>query len=303
MDFGKVENIDEIDFTLPPDALQTEQMFAGLKGHKKTEAQIFVGCAKWGRKDWVGQIYPNGTKEKDYFSVYAKNFNSIELNATFYRIPTEKTILDWKSKVSKGFHFSPKFPQSITHIKRLKNALDLTLEFYDIIMRLEENLGTMFLQLPPNYGTKNYPDFEKYIDSLPGDIPVAVEFRHKDWYIESPVVNECFEMLKEKKIGTVITDAAGRRDCVHQRLTTPDAFIRFVGNSLHPTDYKRIDDWVQRLKTWLDKGLRNVYFYMHQHEEQHSPILVTYAIKEMNKRCGLSLQLPHLLNDDNNSLF
>ncbi len=297
MDFGKVDNIDEIDFTLPPDAVQTEQMFAGLKAGKTHKPQVYIGCAKWGRKDWVGQIYPPGTKEKDYFGIYAKNFNSIELNATFYRIPTEKTIKDWKSKVNKDFHFCPKFPQTITHFSRLKNADGQTNEFYDIIRGLEENLGTMFLQLAPNFGPKNYPDFEKYISSLPTDVPVSVEFRHKDWFVESPVVNECFEMLKEKKIGMVITDAAGRRDCVHQHLTTPDAFIRFVGNSLHPTDYKRIDDWVQRMKIWLDKGLRTLYFFMHQHEEQHSPILVTYTIKEMNRHCGLNLQLPHLLND------
>lgn len=92
----------------------------------------------------------------------------------------------------------------------------------------------------------------------------------------------------------VITDAAGRRDCVHQRLTTPHAFIRFVGNSLHPTDYQRVDDWVKRIKQWLDEGLQSVQFYMHQHEEFYSPELCVYLIKALNKECNLNLTVPVL---------
>lgn len=295
MDFGKLDNIDAVDFTLPPDRLETDQLFSELH-HKPTKhPDFFVGCAKWGREDWIGQVYPEGTKEKDFFAIYAKNFNAIELNATHYRTPTSKTVLDWKSKVDKDFRFSPKFPQTISHFKRLKNAHDATMSFYDAMKLFEENLGTSFLQLPPNFGPKNYLDFEKYIDDLPTDLKVCVEFRHKDWFIDSPVVNEAFQMMKEKKVGTVITDAAGRRDCVHQWLTTDEAFIRFVGNGLHPTDYTRTIDWAHRIKDWLDKGLKTVYYYMHQHDERHTPVLIDYAIKELNKVCQTKLQEPRLL--------
>jgi len=296
MDFGKLSNIDNIDFTLPPDRLQTIQLFNELKNKSAKKQQFFVGCAKWGRQDWIGQIYPEGTKEKDFFSIYAKNFNAIELNATHYRIPTEKTVLDWKSKVDDTFHFCPKFPQSISHFKRLKNAHDQTMSFYDAIKLFGKNLGTSFLQMPPNYGPKNYLDFEKYIDSLPTDLKVCVEFRHKEWFLDTPIVNEAYQMMNEKGVGTVITDAAGRRDCVHQLLTTPEAFIRFVGNSLHPTDYTRVDDWIGRINDWLKKGLKTMYFFMHQHDERYSPVLIDYAIKKLNKAAKTNLQEPQMLN-------
>ena len=73
------------------------------------------------------------------------------------------------------------------------------------------------------------------------------------------------------------------------------AFIRFVGNSLHQTDYKRIDNWVQRIKQWLDEGIQGVYFFMHQHDEIHSPELAKYLIEELNDKCGLNIKPPILL--------
>jgi len=101
-----------------------------------------------------------------------------------------------------------------------------------------------------------------------------------------------FGMLENTNTGAIITDASGRRDCVHMRLTTPEAFIRFVGNGLHPTDYIRIDDWVQRIKSWLESGIQKVYFFMHQHNELHSPELAKYLIQQLNMHCGLSIPEP-----------
>ena len=96
-------------------------------------------------------------------------------------------------------------------------------------------------------------------------------------------------------IGAVITDTAGRRDCAHMRLTVPKAFIRFVGNSLHPTDFPRIDEWVKRIKLWLDGGLSELYFFMHMHEEATSPELTVYLVDKLNKECGLNLKKPEFL--------
>ena len=99
-------------------------------------------------------------------------------------------------------------------------------------------------------------------------------------------------MLQRNNVGSIITDAAGRRDCVHMRLTTPQAFIRFVGNGLHPTDYTRIDAWVERIATWLHAGIEKIYFFMHQHEELHSPELCRYLIRQLNDRCKANIKEP-----------
>ena len=88
----------------------------------------------------------------------------------------------------------------------------------------------------------------------------------------------------------MITDTAGRRDCVHMYLTVPKAFIRFVGNSLDNSDYTRIDDWVKRINYWLDNGLEELYFFMHMHDETYSPELSSYLIDKLNTVCGLSLK-------------
>lgn len=297
MDFGKVEDkdLDSIDFTLPDDHTDTDKILAGLKKKftpaKKKKQKVYIGCAKWGRKEWVGKIYPPKTKEKDFVSHYVKQFNSIELNATHYRLPQQSSIEKWKADAPKDFMFCPKFPQVISHMRRLKNCERETDEFIAAMEGFGGNLGISFLQMPPNFTPKSLPDMEKYLKSLPIDMDVTVEFRHPEWFKDESS-NAAFAMLKELKMGSVITDAAGRRDCVHMRLTNSTAFIRFVGNSLHPTDFKRIDDWVKRLKKWLGSGLETLYFMMHMHDEAHSPELATYTIRQMNKHCKLDLKEP-----------
>jgi uncharacterized protein YecE (DUF72 family) len=95
-------------------------------------------------------------------------------------------------------------------------------------------------------------------------------------------------------MGIVITDTAGRRDCCHMHLTIPKTFIRFVGNSLHKTDFTRCDDWVHRIRHWLDEGIRELYFFMHMHDEAYSPELTVYLVQKLNKTCNLNLPLPVL---------
>lgn len=290
MDFGRVDilDLDRIDFSLPEDRPGTINL---LKENRKKDTQIFIGCAKWGRKDWVGKIYPLGTKDSDFLEHYAQHFNSIELNATFYKMPDEITVKRWKSKVPNGFKFCPKFTDVITHIKRLKDATELTNQFLRGVSFFEENLGPAFLQLPPNFGPKHQDLLLGYLKALPNDFKVFVELRHPDWFKEQHF-DPVFDALHALGRGSVITDAAGRRDCVHGRLTTPDAFVRFVGNSLHATDYTRIDEWIQKLGTWVNHGLDDLYFFMHQHDELYSPELILYQIQKMNQELHLNIPLP-----------
>ena len=102
-------------------------------------------------------------------------------------------------------------------------------------------------------------------------------------------------MLAENNIGTVISDTSGRRDAVHMYLTKPVAFIRFVGNYMHATDFTRINDWVERIGDWMDQGLRQAYFFMHQHEELDSPRLAAYFSLKANKELGTDIQVPEFV--------
>src|ERR1043166_8472393 len=294
MEFGKLpENeLELIDFKLPPDPAVNKEVLAKGKGKTK----FYIGCAKWGRKDWVGKLYPVGTKEKDFLEAYAKHFNSIEFNALFYRMPTREQVMDWKSKVGADFKFCPKFPDTITHIRRLKNCQKETEQFLQVLDWFGEKLGSVFLMPHPQMGLKHFDTIKAYIASLPQDINLFVELRHPEWF-EKEASEQIFELFEKSKVGSVITDTAGRRDCLHMHLSTPETFIRFVGNSLDPSDYSRIDAWVKRLKEWKSKGLQRCYFFMHQHDELYSPELSVYLIEALNRECGLNLQVPQLIKN------
>ena len=291
MKFGKVTEIDlsSVDFTLPPDAPATSAL---LKRQTPRKAEVFVGCAKWGRKDWVGRVYPPGTKESDFLKLYSQHFNAIELNATFYRLPSISQTAEWAAQVDKGFKFSPKFTDKISHLKRLKDVKELTERFLNGIRGFKETLGPVFLMPHPGMGPKSLEVIEAFIQSLPDDIDLFIELRHPQWYADPEFFDKVFSMMERHNVGSIITDASGRRDCVHMRLTTPEAFIRFVGNALHPTDYTRVDEWVQRIKIWMENGIQKVYFFMHQPEEIHSPPLCKYVIQQLNKHCGTNLKEP-----------
>ncbi|SDM58870.1 Uncharacterized conserved protein YecE, DUF72 family [Daejeonella rubra] len=298
MDFGRLaENeFPLVDFTLPADTSLTTQVLK--EATKPIRPDLYVGCAKWGRKEWVGMIYPPKTKEADFLAEYVKHFNSIELNAIFYGMPKKEQVNAWRKKAEASrtdFKFFPKFTQSISHIKRLNDAEELTSQYLESISEFGNTLGPAFLQLSDNFGPKNFETLKSYLEKLPSDFDVFVEVRHKDWYEDTTARKDLFDMMHSLKKGSVITDASGRRDCVHMELTTPDAFIRFVGNGLHPTDFSRIDAWVERLANWKDQGLNKIYFFLHQHDEKDTPILADYTIKKLNEKLGTDLKPPGLL--------
>jgi len=295
MEFGKLpENeLMQIDFSLPPDPPENKEVLKKGKGKTK----FYIGCAKWGRKDWVGKLYPQGTKEKDFLHYYATQFNSIEFNGFFYNVQSREQVEKWVSAVPKGFLFCPKFTQTITHLRRLKNVKNEVDTFLNVIDAFGKHLGPIFLMPNPQMGVKHLETIEEFISNLPTDIGLFLELRHEEWYEEKGYNPELYNFLRKQKRGTVITDAAGRRDCVHMHLSKPECFIRFVGNGLHPTDYTRIDEWIVRIKKWMAEGLETCYFFMHQHEELHSPELIKYFIEQMNKHAKTNIPLPIIYNE------
>jgi uncharacterized protein YecE (DUF72 family) len=127
---------------------------------------------------------------------------------------------------------------------------------------------------------------------MPTDLQFFLEVRHPDWFAKDEIRTELFETLRDINMGIIITDTAGRRDCAHMYLTVPKAFIRYVGNSLHETDYTRTDEWVKRMKYWLARGLEELYFFMHMHDEATSPELTVYLVDKMNAAMKLDLIKP-----------
>jgi uncharacterized protein YecE (DUF72 family) len=302
MEFGHIpENeLDKVDFTLSPDPAFNKAI---LNGKLVEKPKVYVGCAKWGRIEWVGKIYPPKTKEKDFLKHYVHHYNSIELNATHYKIYGPLGIKKWADQANdKDFLFCPKMFQGVTHRGSLKGKDFILNEFLRGIAAFEKHLGPVFVQVSDTFSPKRKNELFGFLGSLTAD-PIAIglqfflEVRHHSWFAKE-MAEELFSTLKEINTGAVITDTAGRRDCAHMYVTMPKTFIRFVGNSLHRTDYPRIDDWVNRIKYWLDNGMKEIYFFMHMHDEAKSPELTVYLIDKLNKVCGLDLQKPKFIDDD-----
>ncbi|MBS3914296.1 MAG: DUF72 domain-containing protein [Bacteroidetes bacterium] len=292
MEFGKInpDLLGATDLSLPADHADTK---SALK-KQATHAEIYVGCAKWGRKDWIGKLYPKGTKDSQFLELYSRQFNSIELNSTFYNTPSKSVVENWYNVTPANFLFVSKFPQTITHLKRLKDTKPLVDNYLAAMSGLKEKFGPMFLMPHPQMGKKSLDTISEFILSMPTDQQFFLELRHDDWNLKENA-DIIYKLMQETNTGSIITDTAGRRDMVHMRLTIPQAFIRFVGNGLHPTDYTRIDAWVLRIQKWLDQGLQKLYFFMHQHDELYSPELVKYFIDTLNSTCGLKVQPPQIM--------
>ncbi|MFT4155305.1 DUF72 domain-containing protein [Parafilimonas sp.] len=291
MEFGRVpvNELNNIDFSLPKEPAFNKTI---LPGKKNKNAKVYVGCAKWGRPEWVGKIYPEKTKEKDFLKHYVQHYNCIELNATHYKIYGERGIAKWNEQaIGKDFLFCPKMYKGVTHFGKLTDKPFLVTEFLRGVLAFKEHLGPIFVQVSDAYSPKRKEELFAFLKSLPTDLQFFVEVRHTDWFKE-PASKELFETLHALNMGAVITDTAGRRDCAHMHLTIPKTFIRYVGNSLHPSDYTRIDAWIERMKYWLNKGIEDIYFFMHMHDEATSPELTVYLVDKLNTACGLNLIKP-----------
>lgn len=286
MQFGKVPDPSIIDFSLPEDAKQTKAVLQKYKN--EVQLQAYVGCAKWNKQDLKG-FYPPGTK--DELKYYATQFNSIELNATFYGMPSWQQVETWKSKTPEGFKFFPKVTNTISHFKQLIDVKEPVDVFCNAISNFEQKLGMVFLQLHDNFKPKNFDRLKKVIEEFPKGIPLGIEVRNAEWFNDPEIQNAYCDLLAQHQIANIIVDTAGRRDMLHMRLTSPVAFVRYVGAN-HESDRARLDDWIERIDKWTSEGLQELYFFVHQNIEEESPLLSSYFIEKLNDRLKLSVTVP-----------
>lgn len=292
MDFGKLRDLSGVDFNLPLAHSMTGQVLQ--KSINTATPQCFIGPPIWANKQWVGKIYPYSAKEKDFLFHYTRQFNTIELNVTHYQIPNDMTVQRWREAASVGFRFCPKWPQEISHDRQLVGCELLSAAFTSAVLDLNEYLGVTFLQLGPYFEPRQLPVLIKFLKQLPPQFPIAIEFRHPEWFSNQQIWQETLQVLHELGVGTVMSDVAGRRDVLHLSLTNDTVVLRFVGNELHPTDFSRVDAWVQQLKKWYSQGLNMAYIFVHCGENLYAPELTKYWIEQLNLHCGLTLTPPRI---------
>lgn len=293
MKFGKLNSIENIIFDLPTDHSSNITFLAKLAA-AKSASKLYVGCTGWSMKEWVGTTYPKGTKSKDFLKAYGKQFNTIELNTTHYRIPNAATIQKWYEETPADFRFCPKIPQTISHSKTLGLGTGKIEAFTESIAGLKEKLGCCFIQLPPYFGSDRLAILEQFLAAFPVTIPLAVELRHESWFKNTDSIDTFLSLLRTYQKTAVITDVAGRRDVLHQGISSEKTMIRFVGNGLHPTDYLRIDDWITRLKSWIAAGLQDIYLFPHEPDNILAPVLAEYVVKAAQEQLSIPTRGPKL---------
>lgn len=306
MDFGRLPTLNGLDLSLPPDAPATARVLARGSA-APAPAEVRFGAPTFANKAWVGSYYPAGVKDAEMLRFYGRLFPTLELNSTHYGLPDEATVGRWRQQTPPGFQFCPKLPQRISHDFGLGTLADpLVREFGRWLGWLGDRVGLPFVQLPPTIGPDQLPTLERFLllyKEVVPDYGLAVELRHPLWFASPLARAEVFALLEALEVTAVIADVAGRRDVLHQHLTTPTAFIRFNGHDLHPTDYARLDAWAERLTDWLRAGLREVYFFMHQPEARQAPVALRYLAEQLNARTGLNLPVPLPTQPVQGSLF
>lgn len=283
--FGKLDNVDEVDFTLP----QLTESDKSIISQKAERLRFMMGCTGWSTKEWKGNIFPPKAKTEDFLGYYAESFDTIEMNTTHYRIPKVEQVLKWKSQVRRGFEFCPKIPQSISHSRTLGVGDSKLLDFCLKISSFEDNLGPCFMQLPTHFSIDKLPALEEFCKVWPRDMQLSIEFRHPSIY-EDNSFRRVQDLLTKYNKGFVVTDVAGRRDMAKILLTAPYLLVRFVGNNFHPSDYSRASQWCNIAYQYQQMGLDKIHFFVHEPDNTEAPKLADYIAKELASQPTIDVQ-------------
>jgi len=205
---------------------------------------LYVGTSGYSYKEWKGSFYPEKLAARDMLAYYSERLKAVELNNTFYRLPKPEMVESWKSQVPDDFRFSLKASQRITHFKRLKEAEDVTRYMLDTVTALDDRLGVILFQLPPNM-KKDIDRLRAFLDILPRDLNCAFEFRHPTWFDD-----EVLELLKRDTRALCVSDTDDL-PANHIDKTADWGYLR-----LRRVNYSQssLVEWIERIKAqdWKD---------------------------------------------------
>lgn len=219
------------------------------------DRNIYVGTSGWHYKHWMGNFYPLGLKSKDFTDYYLRFFRSVEINNSFYKLPTAETFANWRASVPEDFLFAVKASRFITHMKKLKDPQESIARFLQNVNALEEKLGPILFQLPPGWSV-NEERLAEFLAVLPSYYRYTFEFRHPSWYTE-----EVMNLLRQYNAAFCIYELeyhvsplAVTADFVYIRLHGPET--KYAGS--YSDDALRW--WAKQCLQWQQQDL-DVYIY------------------------------------------
>ncbi len=226
----------------------------------------------WSYRFWKENFYPREVPAKDFLAFYARHYNTVEVDSTFYRIPRVQVIEEWKSKTHDDFAFSLKFPQMITHLKMLKDCQEETRVFLDRVNLLGEKMGVLLLQFPPKFGKQHLSFLREYLRMLPETNRYAVEVRNK-----SLLNDDVYALLREHTVALAWVDTP-KMPLINE-VTADFVYIRWEGDrktvtgTLGKTEINQketIRTWAAMLKPLVTKGTE-VFGYFSKYFSGYPP--------------------------------
>ncbi|NWG10688.1 DUF72 domain-containing protein [Candidatus Bathyarchaeota archaeon] len=234
--------------------------------------KIHIGTMGWSYNFWAGNFYPPETDASQYLTEYAKHFASVEVDNTFYRIPSEATLKRWHDQTPSDFVFSLKFPRVITHVKMLKNCEQETSVFIKRVSSLEDKLGPLLLQFPPGFGTAQFSLLESFLTNLPQKHRIAIEVRNKKL-----LNNDLYSLLNRKEAALAWVE--GQFIPLTDVITTDFLYVRWEGDrrkvngllgKVEIDKYSDIKKWADRIGQLLDSSVE-VFGYFSKYYSGHPP--------------------------------
>jgi uncharacterized protein YecE (DUF72 family) len=240
-------------------------------------AQFRIGTQGWNYDLWSGRFYPRGVKSVDRLELYSRVFDTVEIDSTFYAMPPVGRFRSWHERTPAGFIFTVKLPRDITHDARLVGVDDALIEFCNRAAELEEKLGPLLVQLPPDMSVRERPAVDAFVRSLPRELDFAIEFRDAGWFDA-----QTYDLLHDLDLTMAVS--------VGPWLATPAAlevaasapgkfqYLRWLGSPRHQELNSRmiaerdedLERWAERILDQLP-GKPVVYAYFNNDYQGHSP--------------------------------
>src|SRR5262245_9682793 len=216
---------------------------------------FWIGTSGYSYPEWRGSFYPEKFPTAKMFPYYAERFPTVEINNTFYRMPTEKLVAGWNEQTPQRYRLTLKAPKRITHEARLRDCEDATRRFLEVAATLGPKLGALLFQLPPFF-KKNVEQLDRFLATLPAGTCAAFEFRHSSW-----LDPEVYARLREHRIALCVADSENSSTPIE--ITADYAYFRLRDEGYTP---EVIQAWAGRIRE-KTAGCRDVYVYF-KHEEQ-----------------------------------
>lgn len=226
---------------------------------------LYVGTSGYSYKEWKGSFYPDKLPAKEMLPYYASRLHAVELNNTFYRLPQPSMVESWRTQVPDDFRFSVKATQRITHFKRLKDAAAETKFMLETVSALDNRLGVVLFQLPPNM-KKDLERLETFLKDLPLDIPAAFEFRHPTWFED-----DVLELLRSQNRALVVSDTDDL-PANHIDRTSDWGYMRLRRVNYSETD---LIEWLKKMRA---QEWKTTYVFFKHEDEGTGPKLAAQFV-------------------------